>query len=309
MALNQVIISDLNPIRMVPVGDPAVINSRNDWHYNQIYPWEEKINYSQKWVQGATVYMQIESNFAPINGVIIDCHNVQIGTANVQVVPTTYINPQFVTYQIEFVPPVTDKVWYLVLSIGFEDTLTIFVSEPQQTVSPQKDILKIEYWHETNTRDIYFANGLKFSLYAEAILGQMTPKVERSIWIDQPFNAKTIEGINYQEFQFILGNAYGIAEYMADKLAGIFCMNHVLLNDVEYTQVEGSEWEVTSADAYPLHGYKTAIRPTKNVGGLRSENDNVPAQNFMVAYNISTKAFGAFNGNVSGQNLQIVKVE
>lgn len=309
MALNQIYIPDLNPIRFVPEGPIERPTFRNDWFVNQIMPWQHPAQYFQKWLIGSTVFIQLASNFGPLQLDIINCYGGLIQSYTPQAITTTYYNPTLVTYQVQFPAPATMDLWYARLTAGFEATTTRFLSEPQQTVSSLKNLMQIDYWNSSNDQDVYFDGGLKFRLYVEAIRGQLTPKTKRTVWEDQPLNLSTIKGIPYQQFKFIFGDAYGIPEYMGAKLAAIHCLDNVLHNGVQHTQVEGAEWEVNQVENYPMFGYKTDMRPTKNVEGLQSENNNSPAESFAVVYNIETKAFGTFNGNVNSNIVQITEVD
>lgn len=309
MSLIQAYIPDLNPIRMVPEGIPGMPTFRNDWFKNQILSFQQQTHYYQKWLNGSDIYLQFTSNFSPVQLSILDCTGKTIQTYIPEPIITGYYNPQQTTYQIRFIPPVIDGIWYAQLNVGFDETLIRFISEPQQTVDSLNNLMKIEYWHESNDQDIYFAGGLKFGIYVEAIRGQLTPKMRRSVWEDQPLNLRTIKSIPYQQFKFILGDSYGVPEYLGDKISRIFSCSNVLLNGVQFTQEEGAEWEVNAVELYPMFGYKTDIRPTKNVIGLQSDNNNPVAENFAVIYNIETKAFGTFNGNASSNIIQVTEVE
>jgi hypothetical protein len=309
MATNQSYIPDLNPVRLVPVGTPELPSFRNDWFVNQIKPYEQRTNYYQKWVAGSIMYLQFTSNFSPVQIDIIDCRGNLIQTHIPQAITTSYFNPTQTVYQSDFQVPSVFGLWYLKLSIGFDETTTLFISEPQLTVANINNLMKIEYWHDTNDQDVYFMSGLKYTMFVEAIRGPLAPKTRRSVWEDQPLNLKTIRSIPYQQFKFILGDAYGVPEYIGDKMARIFSCDNVFLNGVQYTQEEGSVWEVNQVDLYPMFGYRTDIRPTKNIIGLQSENNNSIAENFAVVYNIETKAFGTFNGNASSNIIQVTEVQ
>ncbi len=136
----------------------------------------------------------------------------------------------------------------------------------------------------------------------------MTPKSNRTVWEDQPMNLTTIQGIPYREFQFLMGDSYGVPEYMADKMNRYFCLDNLQLNGVYYTQVSGASWERKEADLYARYGYSTDMRQQKNGVSLVGENNNSPAESFMVVYNINTRAFGTFNGNASDNIVQITEV-
>lgn len=308
MPLNQIRISESNPIRFVPVGLPAYKSFDNDWFYNQIYEWQSAMNYAQKWVINDEIRLHFVSSFGPIQLDIIDCAGNTIITHGVNLLATDIYNPLFVFYESVFIPPVIDGWWYIKFTVGSDDTTEIFISEPQETRTTNKGLLRAQYWNSFNKEDLYFANGAKFVLNAEAIIWKLDPKSNRTVWENQPMDLTTIQGIPYREFQFVLGDSYGIPEYMADKFNRIFCMDNVLLDNVQYTQVSGSAWERKEVELYARYGYTTNIRQQKNIVSLIGENNNSPAETFLVTYNIKTNAFGLFNGNASDAVIQVTEI-
>lgn len=313
---NQIVYPLLNPVRMVPVSDPQYRQLDNDWYRNLVRSYQKPDNYAQKWLPGALVKMQFHANYGPVQIDLIRCDGSVITNVVPQAVETGLYDTGFVTYEAVFAPPSEAGYWYVLLKVGelgeapeFE-TLEQLISEPQQSLSATaKNILTIDYKNDFNDQDIVFATGIIFTFCVEAVIGPLTPKSEKTLWEDQPLDLEVIEARPFRVFRFILGDAYGVPDWVADKMNRIFCCTNVILDGVQYTQVDGSEWEPQQADYIARQGWRTDIRQTKNRTSIVSENDNSPAESFAIVYNIDTRAFGTFNGNVSSNVLQITKVE
>lgn len=305
---NRIVIPDLNPVRMVPVGSPTRWNFRADWYANLIRSFQKPDNYAQKWITGTPVRFQLHANFGPLQFDVIDCQGAVISSGAPAAVVTDLYDTGMITYEISINPPAITGWWYVHLKVGIGVTLEQFISEPQQTVANDVNVMKIEYYNSMNTLDVVFDTGIKFTACVEAIIGPISLKSKRTLWEDQPLNLKTIQAIPYPQFRFILGNAYGVPDYLAEKVNGMFCMDNLVLDGVRHTQVEGAEWEPASAEYYARQAWRTDVRPEQNISALIGENNESPATNFSIVYNIRTRAFGILTGNVSNSVLQVTEI-
>lgn len=315
MAKNIIDIPLLNPVRFVPLGSTA-INFDSDWYYNQIRSFETRIPYYQKWVFGDIVKLQVLSNFAPVTIDLIDCTGKSLNTYSFSDKPTTLINPGYTVYECTFsVPTVDEGVYYFLLNAGVaspvpgESTLERFISEPQLFSVNKENTILFEYKHHYNKFDVVFQTGILFGFRIEAIVGALDPQSKDTVWEDQPLNLRTIDSIPYRHFKLTIGDAYGVPDWVVDRMNRIMSCSTVLFDGRQYTKADGAKWESNQADFYPMRGWKIDVRETNNRYSLRAENNNSPAEQFAVVYNIETKAFGTFNGNPSNNIIQVTEVE
>lgn len=317
MALVQAYIPFLNPIRFVPQGTPEFINFNNDWFTNQIQSWQQPTDYCQKWIKGSNIVLQFHCNFSPVQINILDCKGRIIDSITPVAIPTGTYSDGFIYYEIIFQAPDVEYNWFCQISIGFGSTVINYISEPQHTYENVNGLMEIRYRNSFNDQDIYFDGGIEFIKYIEAYIGDLTPKSNSTLWVDQPNNVRLIRGIPYREFKFFVGGTYnagdyiskGVPQYEGDFINAVFCLDTVLLNRMQYTKVEGANWDKTSADLTALYSFSTDISPTKNVRSLITQNELTPAQNVVVNYNINTKVFGSFTGNPTDNIVQITEVE
>lgn len=312
---NQIYIPLINPVKFVPVGAQTYSNIDNDWFKNQIRNYEKPDNYAQKWIVGTPIKLQMHSNFGPVQINLIHCDGSAISASTPVAVITGFYDNGFTTWEFSIAPPAELGWWYMVLNVGFEETFQQFISEPQQTLGVNiiagdtKNILTFEATNNINDQDVYFAGGLKLTSHVEGIIHKLVPKAKRALWEDQPLDLHTISAIPFREFEMVISDAYGVPDYMPDKLNRLMCCTTVKINGVEYTQVDGAEWEPTDAEYYARRGWKTTLRQADNRPSIVGENNGQIAELFAVVYNIDTKAFGTFNGNVSNNIMQITEVE
>jgi hypothetical protein len=317
MALIQAYIPFLNPIRFVPQQVQKYSNFDNDWFANQIQPWQQKTDYAQKWPKGSAVVLQFHCNFSPVQLKILDCSGKILSTIIPNAISTGAYSDGFTYYQTIFQVPDIDTNWFCQISIGFGATVINYISEPQHTYDRMNGLMEIRYSNSFNDQDVYFDGGIEFVKYIEAYIGDLTPKSNSTLWIDQPNNVRLIRGVPYREFKFFVGGTYnahgyvskGVPQYEGDFINGVFCCDRVLLNGVQYTKIEGANWDKTAADQTVLYSFSTDISPTKNVRSLITQDDFTPAQNVVINYNINTKVFGSFTGNAINNLVQITEVE
>lgn len=306
----QVIISPLNPVRFVPEGTPTAWNFYGDWYRNLVRSYQRPDNYAQKWLPSATeIRLQITANYGPVVIDLYSCHGQLLNSYNGVVKATGLYDTGFSTYEFVIPRPNISDWWYLRLKVGFDVTLLTWISEPQVSIPTTPEIMTVRYSNTFNDQDIIFSTGIEFVTCVEAILDEYAPKVKQAVWEDQPLNLKTIAAVPYDQFKFVLGDGYGVPDYIAQKMNVIFACNKVFFDDVQFTRAEGSEWDATRTERYSRAGWRIDVRPTKNQLSLRGENNNNPAENFSVVYNINTKAFGLLTGQVSNAILQVTKVE
>lgn len=312
---NEIYYPLLNPIRTVRQGSPQFINFDNDWFKNQVPFWQQPQFYAQKWLVGSTVTIQFFSNFSPVQFNIYRCTGELINTITPVLIDTGAFNIGYQYYQATFVVPDIDDIWYMQMQTGFEDTTDYRISEPQQTLQSNRGLFEIVYWNSYNDQDIYFAGGVRFTKYIEGYMGELSPKSNRTVWEDQTANLKSVKGIPYREFKVFFGGTYnageyvslGIPQYEGDFLNRVFNTDKVFLNNVQYTQSEGAEWDKVSTDLTSLWSFSTDIRPTRNQFSDISGNNNAPSEAFFVTYNIKTDLFGTFNGPASNNTIQITE--
>lgn len=311
MAENFIDIPFLNPVKFVPREAPVYKQFDNTLFYYLISNFEQKVQYYQKWVDGDVINLHFQSNFGPIQVDLIDCKGQGIQSFPAAVVATELYNPGFQTYQVQI--PITGLstrgAYQLILNAGFEDTLSQFESEPFQVLASAENTILFNYWNSYNKEDVVFDTGIKFNFRCEAFVQRMQPKSNRAVWEDQPLNLTTISATPYRQPKLVIGDGKGVPDWVADKVMRIFCCDNTLLNGKQYTAVEGAEMEPSEEENYPMAAWRMDIRESKNRYSLRGGNNNSPAENFFVVRNIDTKAFGTFNGNASGNIIQVTEVE
>jgi hypothetical protein len=306
---NSIIIPHLLPIRFVPVGTPAYKTFFSDWYRNLVQYYEKPDDYFQKWIEGTIIRLQFQANFGPVQLQILDCSGKVLSIVPALAVATELYDTGFTTYEATFTPPVMAGTWFVLINAGIGEGLQQFISEPQITPAHPRGLLTVKYSNSFNDDQVVFDTGIEFNMNVEAIISEFIPKAKATVWEDQPMNLRAIEAIPYQQFKLIVGNGFGVPDWVIDKLNRIVCCTDVFFDSIQYTRVAGAEWQPTRADRYARAGWRLDIQPTLNSAALRGENNFSPAQNFTIVYNIDTRVFGYFNGPAGSNIVQITAVQ
>lgn len=306
---NIVEIPFLNPIRFVPVS-PNVKSFDSHWFSEQIKSYEQEVDYPQKWQKSDTIYLQINSNFAPIQMDMVKCSGELITTFPALAKPTGIVNPQLTTYEISAALGTHEEGrYYFVLKVGSGPTLEQFVSEPQEIAELVENSILFQYKHEVNDYDVIFKTGIHFGFRCEAVIERFQPGFKSVAYVDQIQNLTQLSADTFRQYKLVIGDGAGVPDWVADKVNEIMRCSEVLLNGYQYVRLENSALEANRADLYPMAGWTMDIREAKKRNSLRSENNFSPATNFTVVYDIETDVFGTFNGDPAGNNMQIVSTE
>lgn len=309
MPTNRLVYPEANPVQMVPVGTPQYYQYNNDWFVNQIRSYEQPTQYFQKWVSGATVYLQFHSNISPVQVQVLTCDGKAILTLAPTAKTINIFEAGFTTYETSFTVPVVNGTWFILLTAGSGDAAMSFISEPQIIVTNKRDIsnlLYFNYWNSYNDGDVLFkTTGIRFGKYIEARIGRYIPKTQSTVWENQPKNLQVVGSVPYKNFNFSLGGSFGVPDYEMIKVNAIFGFTNVLLNGQQFTKEQSEEWQPTEVDNYPLAGHATVIRLTKNLRSLVAENNISPAESLLITYDLNTELFGDLSGDVLNNPVQI----
>ncbi len=319
MADNIVDIPLACPIRFFPQEDPEYPSFDNAPAIDIVPPQKRPVSYNdgrqvytQKWfndgITNDIIALQISSTFSPVALDLLDCNGDVVNSY----IPSSPSNPAILLgwalYEWQLNPPLMER-YYWKLRVGVEDTLEVFISEPQETIKDKNKTLFFKYKNSFNYFDIVFGTGIEFQFRCEGRVGRIQPKMKGADWEDQPLNLETIKAKPFRMFPLIIGEDAGVADWVADKVNCILAMDTDFINGIQYTKPVEEELQPQEIGVWPWTSWTVNIRQTKNRRSLRRQNGNSPAEFFLVTYNIDTRLFGTMNAPPSTNPITIVSVE
>lgn len=311
---NIVYIPILNPVQFywtdkpVPFGKTQIMLGE-DWFSRQIPNWYQKIDYLQKWQTSDGIYIQLQSNFGPVSWQLIDCSGAVLDEGDfsqILTVPNGQLYRYYdATIELAAIP---EGEAYIVLNIGFGETIMQWISEPLDISVSHPETLLFTYGSEGDFMDVWFYGGQKFTFRCEGIVNQYAPGTKTKIYEDQILNIVQLSSVPYDEFTLQLGGTYGLPDWTAKKVNTLACCSYTSVEQLVFVKAsEDGKMTANRAERYPMAGWSMQIRPAKNSFGDLADTDfNLQRR---IAYNIDAALFGTMNDQPENNNIQIIELE
>lgn len=321
----------------IPLACPVKFFSAEDFEYPNFdnSPWEAQVPdqnrraqyseqdvvYTQKWfndgTKSDTITIQISATFGPAKIELLDCAGEVVSEFAPVIINDPAVLPGWQVYQWAIIPPTNLPLYYWKLTVGVPGTDPVtdpgtaeyFYSNPQETITSERNTLIFRYKNSYNEFDVIYSQGVEFQFRCEGWLGRFIPRASVSTWEDQPLNLETNKGKPYREYTMNLGQKAGVADFVADIVNRAQCHDYCVINGVQYTRPEDSELTAQGIAGWPLATWSCIIRQTKNRNSIRRQNGNSPADFFFVSYKLDGKLFGPLNAPPSANPITITSVE
>jgi hypothetical protein len=314
MADNIVDISVLAPMKFVKQGyvNPLPYNTKfmDNWLYADTIPnLYEKKQYWQPWQKNDIVKFQILSNYAPHQLELYDCSGNQIDTFVLAYVASSIEGTGQRVYEASVALNGYDDGVYQFRILSGNPVLETYVSEWFQLKDLHENTVLLEYKHDENDHDIIFETGIQFSLRVHGELAEFQPGADRTVFVDQRRNIVLLSGSSFEGEKFIIGDSFGVPNYMIRKINNIYLCSQVLHDGVQYVGAEGARFEAKREELYPMTGWAFELRPANSGTKKRFVADGTQGSPTTVTYNIEQKGFGPVTGPASSNIIQIEELQ
>lgn len=313
MATNQFFLAEINPVKFYwkerPV-DPAknYVLLGEDWFSKQIPEWYQKITYFQKWQQTDTINIQAKSNFDPIIWQVrtLDGKSI-VKNGDFIMKYTAVIGQPYNYYEANIQLADIDAGEYeIVLIVGSGSSIMTWVSEPQEIALKHSDTLIFNYKSSFNDQDVIFDTGIEFFFRCEGFINTYDPQNNAVTFEDQYLNSVPLSGTASDKFKLNIGGSYGVPNWAAKLINGLYCCNYVLTEGKQFVRPAGTKLEPTRVERYLMAGWLMDIVPAENYGstfGDSSFNNKVA-----VTYNIDASLFGTTNDDPANNTIRITQL-
>jgi hypothetical protein len=316
MAQNILDISILSPFQWTKEGyaNPLPYNTkyRDDWQYPEtIGNWYEKKPYMQPWQKNDILPFQVLSNYAPHQLELYDCEGNQVSGGIFQL-----------TYKASSIEGTGQKAYEAFVALDdFEEgvyqfkiksgspVLETYVSNFFSIKELQEDTMLFEVTHDENDYDMVFETGIITRLRVYGEIREFQPGSDRTIFIDQPRNAVQLAGKSFSTEKLIIGDSFGVPDYMIEKINNLFLCSNVLIDGKQWVGNEGARFEAKREELYPMSGWAFEIRPAKASTKKRFIADGNQGSPTTVTYNIEQKGYGPSSSPASSNIIQIEELQ
>jgi hypothetical protein len=314
MADNIIDISILSPFQWTKEGyaNPLPYNTkyRDDWQYpDTIGNWYEKKSYLQPWQQNDIPPFQILSNYAPHQLELYDCEGNRVDAFVLAYASSSIEGTGQKAYEA-FVAlnGYAEGVYQFKIKSG-NPVLETYVSNFFYLKDLHENTVLFEVTHDENDYEMVFETGIvtKIRVYGE--LREFQPGADRVVFIDQPRNAVQLSGKSFSTEKLIIGDSWGVPDFMIEKINSLFLCSKVLIDGKQWVGNEGARFEAKREELYPMTGWAFELRPAKALSKKRFIADGTQGSPTTVTYNIEQKGFGPVTGPASSNIIQIEELQ
>lgn len=281
----------LLPFKFVPVSSTPGIHFDDRWAYEHIRNFQLPARYHQKWKRSETTKLQIESSVMPDNLKLLDIN----GAIVKQFVWNVVVNEiSYKVYETTFdISDVPEDIYFLYSHASLLDVISWpAITEPINSKNDWPNTIGIVYKNSYNDNDVAWTTGIEMLFRLEAGIMNIDPKRDNTTHINQENRPRLLKGRPFREFDFLVADAPGVAEWVVDLLNNIMCCDYTVYEGKRYLAKPGSELEITRRLSYPLVGAKQTLLEWDNKKSLEFNNTAEIAPGLVTAYNIQTGFFG-----------------
>jgi len=279
MASNKVYLPYLNDIKLVQqnyvLSDKYHIAHFDESLFvHQIYDFQEEKKYYQKFQTNDKIYFQVISDFGLVNARLINCEEEIIVTGTVAPILNSFYNIPKVAYGCTIdLTGVPTGYYYVKALVGIGAGQMKLISEPIYVDVNIPNSILFQYKHRKNFYGSIFQNGETFSFRCEAILTDFKPSVNSVVFEDQTANLVSLSATAFRSFELVIGDGYGVPDWVADKINRIFGCSTVLLDGKQFVRSDGSKMSRNGDKLYPMAGWTIEVREAKANNGVTFSND------------------------------------
>lgn len=303
----------LNPVRFYEA-QPAVFAQYLTRHFtdypyaDQILPWQEPVRYAQKWQTSDTIYLQIQSNFEPLQlDVISRVSGQSVLTLNANSQIPNIHNPGFYAYQftISLASIAPNQCYHLQLTNG-PDLDLFMISEPFQVAVKHHNTVLLEYRNSRFAGDVVFETGITFGFRVEGAFGFLDPGANITAYENQKADPQILSARPFRVFPLTIGGSFGVPDWVVDLFNLIWCCNDVRVDGKSFARSGDSKLSYKAEDNYPMRGVTLELREGINRGSkIVSPTINTDIK-LAVSFNLNTRLFGDLSSNSSSNLIPII---
>lgn len=298
MVINNVYEPYINPIKLV-IQDFVISDKYHLRHFDEVlfadqrYDFQEEKKYYQQYQTNDPIYFQLVSDFGVPQVRLINCSEEIIVTGTTTPIANTFYKVPEIAYGLNIdLTTVPTGYYFVKVIVGSGASETTLISEPLYIDTDIPNSVLFEYTHKKNFYGAIFQNKETFAFRCHATFAEFQPGVNEIVFEDQPANVVRLSSTPFRSFKLIIGDGYGVPDWVADKINRIFGMDKIWLDGKQFVRAEGSKMDRNGDRLYPMAGWTLEVREAQAKNGLTISN-NMPT-NYEVVSSIieQTEIFG-----------------
>lgn len=305
----------------IPVAIPVQLVDKNRslpaaYHTRHFDAWladeqllenESAICAPQKWQFDDIVFVQFISSIAPIRVIVRDEKGVEVLQQLMDQVAS--INGKtYWEHQIAIDGRFTEQKYKIYYTFGDGDIE--LEGETWDVKEDHPGTLLFTYSNNFNNQ-ILWQTGIYMNFRVDGVIVEYTPVAApgRTVYLDQPGNAKTVKGGSARQFRLIVGNQIGSPPWQIDKLEEIMNQNNVSIDGKDFSADAGAKWSPKRIERYAWASWSIDIRETNSSRVKRYTSTGLLQRQFVEDVVVDGKLFGAISGPSNDNTYTINSVQ
>jgi hypothetical protein len=291
----------LNPIKFYQPEPDDQYHSRHidDFEfYDTIPEWQDRNEYYQPWEKTDLIKLQLQSDFGPHQINIIDENDHTVSSVSFQQVAQNEDNPDLYIYECEIDISALEGVYRFQLQSGIDEPLYLISNQQNICESHQHSVL-LSYRNYKFHEGVVFETEYYPDLRVEGAIIFKSPASKDQSYDDQTLNQSLISSVPYRVFELIIGDSYGIPDYLIDIINRILSCSDVQIDARGYVKNEGARWEPNEEEGIPTRGWRLEMRESNNRSTRIYNNGEPENARIGIVINADSKGFGNDTGGTT----------
>lgn len=308
--------SFINPLQIVemnPVQNTAIYATRwmdNYLFSDQIYKFQNKIQFLQQWVLTDIIHLQFESDYAPITLVMEDQYGRQIAgkSASMTAIRANKYIPGLIVYEAALsVNGLGSGPYRYVITPG-NDPSQMQITEWFTILRSADNTIRLDYSHNQYHEDVLFETGIVFSLRIPGYIEYMAPGNKIVTIEDQPLNQTTVSARSFRNIQLHIGDGSGVPPWLIDKINRAWTCDNCSY-DGKLLAVNDGKWTEAGDPDMQLKAFSGTLRESLNRSSKVVRGTTDPNKRITLIYGIDGRLYSDVSANAGETVIQILGQE
>jgi len=243
---------------------------------NDLADVEEQVRYFQKFATTDEIRVQLWARITDDSGAdptftatLVNEYGTTILTATVYSALTGVEDESLLFYRFLFSLSsiTTYGVHYVVVTVTDADGTRTYVSEPIDIQTSHENTVLLTYNNRRIGFDVnWLATNATFYFRVEGGFWEenFTPATKDVIYFNQSHDPVLLSSVPFCVQKLTIGDAFGVPNWIADKVNRIFACSTVLVDGVGYCKNEGAKMEPAREKQYPMAAWTLELVEATN---------------------------------------------
>ncbi|HVX01272.1 MAG TPA: hypothetical protein VHA52_12680 [Candidatus Babeliaceae bacterium] len=237
--------------------------------------FQDSTLWRQPWQNNDIIKIQIQADIPDFKLCLYNCERKKVFESNFEERETNWKEEGMEVYEssIDLSSILEDEYYIAITYLNWP----FYISDPIEVSSNFENTMFFEYSNRKNKGSVAFDTEIVFGLRCPAVLQDFQPQSDDTIYIDQNRNTTLLDSVPFSTWKLIVGDAYGVPDYIAQNLNFVFSLSDVKIDGRFFSKVDQAKFQRTGNRLYQLAGWEIEVIESEESNDLINDQINVPA--------------------------------